>query len=227
MNQINNGKQKPAEEGVVEFLLRHPDFLARHPKVLQEQHIPHESGAAVSLLEHQIRLLRTELASSRQQLEELLRLARENEELDQKLHSLTLSLIQANGLAELLDTLKQELQTRFEADAVELKLFTNQEIAEHAAEPGLGVFRDFVEADRPNCGVLSRDKLDALFGKGVLSHGSAALIPLRTRNLSGVLAIGSADETRFDVHKGVDFLVRLGELVSLRLQSLSQAESGA
>jgi uncharacterized protein YigA (DUF484 family) len=48
------------------------------------------------------------------------------------------------------------------------------------------------------------------------------LIPVRTERLAGVLAIGSADPERFVPDTGVDFLTRLGELVSLKLQSVAQ-----
>lgn len=65
-----------------------------------------------------------------------------------------------------------------------------------------------------------------LFGDQAGDSGSAALIPIRTSELSGVLAIGSRDRNRFHAGKGVDFLVRLGELVSLTLQAVNRRGQG-
>ena len=75
--------------------------------------------------------------------------------------------------------------------------------------------------DKPSCGQLDTDKLESLFGSQAHETGSAALIPIRTSTLSGVLAIGSRDPQRFHQGKGLDFLIRLGELVSLTLQTVT------
>jgi len=175
----------------------------------------------VSLVEHQVKVLRKQTSNYRNQLEQLVTVARENDQLNRRLHRLTLALIEAGDLEELLNTLQDELRAQFDADAVELKLFSLKELEAHANEPGLAVFQDFLETDRPSCGQLDTEKLESLFGSQAGETGSAALIPIRTNNLSGVLAIGSRDVQRFHQGKGLDFLTRLGELVSLTLQTVS------
>ena len=47
------------------------------------------------------------------------------------------------------------------------------------------------------------------------------MIPLSAPPMAGVLAIGSRDPERFHEGKSVDFLQRLAEVVSAKLQSAS------
>ena len=108
---------------VAAYLQQHPDFFLRRPDILSNLSIPHETGEAVSLIEHQIKVLRKQTDNYRQQLEELVAVARENDQLNRRLHRLTLAMIEAEDLQELLNTLQDELRTQFAADAVELKLF--------------------------------------------------------------------------------------------------------
>ncbi len=219
MNEIDT----EYEAQIAQYLLDHPDFFLRHEDVLEDIEVPHRTGEAVSLLEHKIRMLQDKASRHQKQLQELVAVARENEQLNQRLHRLTLRLIEAATVDEVLSTLQDELRDRFHADAVELKLFSSEDLDEaRVSEAGLAIFRKFMRTDRPTCGPLSGDKLKVLFGDQAGESGSAALIPIRTRELAGVLAIGSRDRDRFHAGKGVDFLVRLGELVSLTLEAVTR-----
>ncbi len=209
------------EEEVAEYLIAHPDFFDRHPDALAAIDIPHPTGDAVSLIERQVRTLRTQSTKYRQQLEHLVGVARENEALAKRLHRLTLALIETHSFDEVLNTLQDELREQFKADAVEMKLFASEQLEAHAHEPGPALFRDFLRRARPNCGKLDKDKLEYLFGSQAGETGSAALIPLTAPPLAGVLAIGSRDPERFHEGKSVDFLQRLAEVVSAKLQSAS------
>ncbi len=210
------------EARVAHYLLEHPDFFLRHEDVLNDIEVPHPTGEAVSLLEHKIRMLQDKASRHQKQLQDLISVARENEQLNQRLHHLTLNLIEATSAEEVLMTLQDELRDRFNADAVELKLFSQEDLEEaQVSEAGMAIFHKFMRTDRPTCGPLNGEKLRVLFGDQAGDNGSAALVPIRTSELSGVLAIGSRDRNRFHAGKGVDFLVRLGELVSLTLQAVS------
>lgn len=211
------------EQRLADYLSKHPDFFQRQASVLEHIEIPHETGTAVSLIEHQVKVLKQQTERYKSQLSELINVARENERLNQRLHQLTLKLLEAGSLNDVISTLQDELRTKFNADAVEMKLFISEEIEAHATDPGLAIFREFMDTDKPTCGALDAEKLETLFGDQAGPEGSAALIPIRTSILSGVLAIGSRDADRFHQGKGVDFLIRLGELVSLTLQAVGAA----
>lgn len=207
------------EEQIADYLIRHPDFFERHPDALAAIDIPHPTGDAVSLIERQVRTLRAQSGKYRQQLESLVAVARDNDALAKRLHRLTLALIETHSFDEVLNTLQDELRDQFRADAVEMKLFAAEQIESHAHEPGPALFSDFLRRARPNCGQLDKAKLEYLFGPQAGETGSAALIPLRAPPLAGVLAIGSRDPERFHEGKSVDFLQRLAEVVSAKLQS--------
>ena len=64
---------------VAAYLQQHPDFFLRRPDILSNLSIPHETGEAVSLIEHQIKVLRKQTDNYRKQLEELVAVAREND----------------------------------------------------------------------------------------------------------------------------------------------------
>ncbi len=220
---------KPAdtdiEQTVADYLRAHPDFLTRHPEVLAEIDIPHPTGSAVSLIERQVRTLREQNHRMRDQLVELVSIARENDALARRLHRLTLALIEARTFDEVLNTLQDELRNLFRADAVEMKLFSAEELAAHRAERGPAMFTDFIERERPSCGALPAEQLEYLFGPQAAETGSVALIPLHAPPLVGVLAIGSHDPQRFHAEKSVDFLKRLADIVSATLSAVSSPGS--
>lgn len=206
---------------IADYLIAHPDFFDRHAEALAAIDIPHPTGDAVSLIERQVRTLRAQSHNYRRQLESLVAVARENDGLAKRLHRLTLALIETQTFDEVLNTLQDELREQFKADAVEMKLFASEQLDAHAHEPGPALFRDFLARARPNCGRLDRAKLEYLFGPQAGETGSAALIPLTAPPMAGVLAIGSRDPERFHQGKSVDFLQRLAEVVSAKLQSAS------
>ena len=207
------------EAQIAEYLIAHPDFFERHPDALAAIDIPHPTGDAVSLIERQVRTLRSQSTNYRHQLEDLVTVARENDALARRLHRLTLALIETHSFDEVLNTLQDELRDQFKADSVEMKLFASDQLEAHAHEPGPALFRDFLQRARPNCGKLDKAKLEYLFGPQASETGSAALIPLTAPPLAGVLAIGSRDPDRFHEGKSVDFLQRLAEVVSAKLQT--------
>lgn len=209
------------EEMVAEYLIGHPDFLARHPEALAAQRLQHDSGGVTSLIERQIKVLREQSERYRIQFEQLIGVARENEQLNQKLHQLTLALMEAASLDDVLNTLQDQLRDKFQADAVEMKLFQAEDLAQEAAKGDIGatLFRDFVAAGRPSCGQLDEDRLGYLFGSAATECASVALVPLIENQISGVLAIGSRDPQRFHSGKGLEFLGQLGEIVSRALHT--------
>jgi len=224
MSEQSEEQVQDADEArVIDYLQQHPDFFDRHPEVLAALDIPHDSGGAISLVQRQIGALRSQADKYRRQLEDLIEVARENERLSARLHRLILALIEAGSQEEVLTTLQEQLREQFQTDAVELKLFSASEIKQHAeqGETGPALFQDFMTKRRPSCGTLPAGQLDFLFGERAGETASVALIPLDAGPLEGLLAIGSRDAERFHPGQALDFLTRLGEVVSQTLRTVA------
>jgi uncharacterized protein YigA (DUF484 family) len=215
------------EAEIVDYLHNHSDFFSRHPELLQMLNVPHSAGeGTISLVERQTQLLRDKAGEYRKQLEQLIAVARENDDLNRRLHELTLTLIETDELDRLMDILLDDLREQFNADAVELKLFSaenlEQAVNERQAVPLM--FDDFMKQGKPRCGALKKEQLQYLFGNMAAETGSVALIPLTHNAVEGVLAIGSRDAQRFHPGKDTEFLQRLGDLVSHALGRIKPLE---
>jgi uncharacterized protein YigA (DUF484 family) len=207
------------DRAVAEYLLRHPDFLVHHPEVLAKLHIPHGAGGAVSLIEHQVTVLREQLGTERGRLNHLMARAREYEQLASRLHELTLKLIIARDLDDACAALEATLREEFNAEAVTLKLFP-VDADRRAADPLVSSFIDFIDRDRCLCGPLHADQSENLFGRDAPRIQSAALIPIKGHHQTGVLAIGSCDPQRFTRDMATDLLERLGAVAGAKLMDL-------
>ena len=220
------GAGATAAAAVAAYLQGHPDYFASNPQILAELHIPHTAaGAAVSLIERQVRVLRAQLETERGRLAQLIARAREYEAFSARLHALVLALIAAPDLTRVTAALQEGLMHEFSAQAVTLKVFPVDPAADAAdSDPLVAAFRDFLERKHALCGPLDQAKNAALFGDlhdpaGEQVH-CAALIPIRANGRCGVLAIGAADPDRFKPDMRTDLLDRLGEIVSCKLQML-------
>jgi uncharacterized protein YigA (DUF484 family) len=210
-------------ELVIDYLQNNPDFFILHEELLALLSVPHPSGEAVSLVERQVKVLRQQLDSCSRKVTELVAIARENELLGDRMHRFSLALCGADTFDELISLLQDELYDQFQADAVELKLFSSGDL-DCQTGPDVRVLRqirDFLEAGKPACGQLDPEQMAFIFGPLADSVQSTAIIPLHNESSSGILAIGSRDPERFSANKGNLFLSRLAELLSQLLRRVS------
>jgi uncharacterized protein len=208
---------------VIDYLRNHPDFFVHHEDLLAELRIPHARGEAVSLVERQVQLLRERLGECNQQLLDLVEVARDNELLGDRIHRMTLALVGADTFDELISVLQDELFDQFQADAVELRLFSIGEL-EVPDSPDSAVLTQvarFLREGQPTCGRLERPQLEFIFGPLANSIQSTAILPLHEEHCAGILAIGSRSAERFSADKGLLFLKRLGELLNQCLRRVS------
>lgn len=214
------------ESTVAAYLRAHPDFFERNPEVLGELRVSHVTGGAVSLIEHQVNVLRRQLETERSRLSHLISRARDYESLSSRLHGLVLKLIPAVDLDQLRVALEDALSHEFSAEAVTLKLFPLDPGAGEETDATTQEFLEFIDREHALCGPLGEDKSQALFGDLGSEVRCAALIPIRAPGRSGVLAIGAADPERFKPEMGTDLLDRLGEIVSRKLGALPDDAPG-
>ncbi len=213
-----------ADQQIADYLRDNPGFLSRYPELLAELEIPHESGDAVSLIERQVEALRKQLKETQRQLADLVEVARTNDQLQARMHRLTLELIDAATFEEVLNALEDELHDDFKADAVELRLFSSSHFDDHLQDSlngQIATFEQFFTRSQPICGKMDQQQLDYIFGTEGDRIASTALIPLKSEGVLGLLAIGSCDPQRFAPDHGTEFLTRLGEIISRTLQAVS------
>jgi uncharacterized protein len=221
------------EESVADFLQQNPDFFERNAGLLAKLKLPHGRGTAtVSLVERQVAVLREKNDKLEARLRELIEVARDNDVLAGKIHRLACRLLRARSAATLIEELEGSLREDFGASEWILLLSINpvsafkQVSSRHlrlidAAATELKMFETLFESGRPRCGQIRDSQRDYLFGAGTVEIGSAALVPLGTQPIVGLLAIGSPDTERFHPTMSTEFLARIGNLVSEAITGLA------
>lgn len=224
---------EPSESVVIDYLRKHLDFFERNPKVLAELELTHECGGATSLIEHQVSIVRKQNGKLRTQLEKLVKIARDNDRLSERMHRLTLALLDADTLNDLYIALDESLRNSFQIDAVTIKLFTDAALVDidpsnalmgtimvPMSDPRMKDFKAVLSHEKPVCGRLSLKQTTYMFGEGN-KIASSAVIPLGGDSCTtvdcpflGVLVIGSRDAKKFTPNMGTLFLSNLSEVVS-------------
>ncbi len=213
------------EEAVSRYLADHPDFFARYPELLTSLDVPHPvEGRAVSLIERQVAVLRDKHGASQRQLRDLIKIARENEALGERVHRFALAVTDCATLDDLLDTTQDMLRREFRLDTVNILLkrraHDTSERPEfvRASDRRYGALVKLIGTARTLCeSRLDADLLDYLFGRQARAIKSTALIPLGGKMQRGILVLGAEDPERFQPEMGTVYLVRLGELFSVAL----------
>ena len=215
------------ESAIADYLKSHPDFFERHPLILLGLKLPHRTGgSAVSLVERQVSMLRQRNAQLERQFKDLVSVAKSNDALVEKIHQLGLKLMRAASLPARLEQLETSLREDFGAERAVLVLFNETSPAAAAREgfvrrlssedADVKPFAAFLRAAKPRCGPL-RDRQKYIFDRDADTVSSAALVPLGASATLGFLIIGSRDPDHFHPGKRMDFLGRLGELLSVAL----------
>lgn len=240
----NGERAGTREETVTRFLEQTPDYFLRHPELLAALAIPHsDAGRAVSLVERQVKVLRDRHESMARDLKELVQIARDNDQLGERLQRFAAAMIESASLDDTLDTAQDMLRQEFGLEGVAIRLTGNPRPPTArdggSAENAGAVFSpcprpEFIEgvdevldgllvrlAERngqPLCGAsLSDELLQPLFGAQAAGIRSTAVIGLGRRGLRGVLVLGSHDPQRFRPDMGTVYLARFGDLLMCAL----------
>lgn len=216
------------EESIAGYLQANPEFFERHSTLLNSLRLPHDAGgAAVSLVERQILVLRQKNLKLERKLKDLVDIARSNDALAARIHSLAMLMLAAPDQAGVIQVLEEQLRVSFNADRSILVVFEAPADAAAAGrflrvvgrdDPQVAPFRTFLQSNAPRCGQIRDTQRDFLFGPDNIEIGSAALVPLGVQSEMGFLAIGSRNSAHFHPGMSIDFLTRLGELVGCALR---------
>jgi uncharacterized protein YigA (DUF484 family) len=212
----------PSVQHVVDFLRNHPSFLDDHPELLSELSIPHASGEAISLMQRQVAVLRNDNNRLKEQLEGLVGFARQNENLNARIHTLVLTLMNAVGPQAIFARLEQCLREDFGADRVAARVFAEPAFVDSGDVPQFvgsesaarEPFDALIVADRTVCGAIGDAQRQSLF-TDLDETASAVVMPLLGKRWDGVLVIASHDGERYQADMGTEFLTYLKDVVAL------------
>lgn len=211
------------EREIADYLHKHPDFFQRHEYLLENLTLPHpHGGKAISLIERQVGLMREQKQQLKKQLQQLSQSARTNETLLERLQAQILTLIDSASIDDALARMRKGLHDDFDADAVELRLFGEQEHEIRRDDPVLKHFQTVLHNKRPICGHLRPEQLRFLFGERSGEIASAVLIPLCESpqdECMGLLGIGSKDAKRYHPEMGTLFVNHLGAVATRILRA--------
>lgn len=215
---------------VRDFLEQHLDFFQRNPDMLRKLHVPHASGDAVSLVERQVSVLRERNVDLRHRLRDLTDAARDNEQLYVSTRKLVLELLEARTLQALFDTFALCMHRDFKTDQASVIVFDDGARAEATQncrkaprEQVLDHLGSLVKGGKPACGALRGAEFNFLF-PAARGSGSAAVVPIRHADTElGLIAVGSADATRYHPQMGTIFLEHIAAVIARLMPQITHA----
>ncbi|GAB3260793.1 DUF484 family protein [Chitinimonas naiadis] len=206
---------------VANWLQANPKFFEEYADLVAEIFIPHpHGGRAIPIAERQILTLREKNKLIENKLGELLQFGEENDQIGDKVHKLSIALMQARDLAGVLGTLNYHLQENFQIPHLAVRLWGGEADAtlSEFAPVGEEVNKLALSLVTPYCGPYVTDEVMGWLGESAPRLKSFAQVALKTEGVPfGILVLASEDPQRFYPEMGTLYLSRIGELASAAL----------
>lgn len=206
-------------ESVIDYLLEHPHFFADNPGLLERLTIPHAQKGSVSLVELQSEQLRRKVRLLSRKLNQLISVAKQNEQIYRVYADLNLRLLKCKDISEIQHTLEEVMQDRLKLSAVALKPFKGA-LALPEIQRHLFVEKRF-KRDKYFFGRLSQHEKQLLFGDQKVE--SVGLLLLGEQGELGILAIGSKDPSHFNPDMDTLLIDQLQQFLNILLPGLMGA----
>ncbi len=238
---MSESQQKTSQEistqEVVAYLEAHPDFLLKHPDIL-EKLLPPDKHAGDSVADFQhfaIRRLQEEIQRMRQSYDQLVTSARDNSSVQQQVHKAIAALIHARGLEQLLEVLTIDLVSLFNVDVVRLAMETemvDMYETHYSEDQYSGIV--FIPAGLADAAMAEQDALlvanadeeyidgfEVIFSECTQLVKSCALLRLRLSHVPRqvILAFGVRHPGHFHAQQAIDLLQFLAVIVQERLDT--------
>lgn len=205
------------DDGIAEYLKLHPEFFERHAELLGQLTLPsRHGGAAVSLGERQMGVLRDKLRLLEGKLAELIRFGEENDAIASKVHELAVAIIGANSFGSATRVLYSHLGGNFAVPHVAVRLWDIIPGLEPEFSPVSEAVKTLAGTlAHPYCGSSTGQEAVEWFGDRSGHIRSMAQIPLWSDGKCfGLLVLASEEGGRFYPEMGVLYLSRIGEMAA-------------
>lgn len=224
------------ETMVLDYLNQNPNFLRRHPELL-EVLTPPEMQTGHNVIDFQkfaLGSLQQDMQSLKDKFNGLLGSARDNMSVQYQVHQAVLQLLKARDLEHLLEVLTIDFLRYFDVDAVRLvvesdvsELYETYYGTDH--HTGLGFVPihtvDDALGDRGTLALVSDCEIDppyafdTIFAECSRLVRSCAMLRIYLEKIdrTGILAFGVREAGHFHAHQGVELLQFLARIVEWRL----------
>jgi uncharacterized protein len=218
---VEKVKSRITSSQVAEYLRRHPQFLVRHPELLDYQTPPARSKGEgiIDLQQFMVERLRRDIAKLRADQDDLLANSRDNLSTQDRIHKAVLSMLAAESFEKFIEMVTTDLVLLLDVDVVTLCVEALDDKAPlteiegvHVMPPG-GVVEAMGDDD-----ILLRDDAEgdaAVFGGGAGLVRSDALIRLKIseRTPPCLLGFGTRHPGYFNPGQGTELLNFLARIV--------------
>ena len=194
------------------YLLKNTDFFLTRESIVSELNFKHSPGKAESLLERQVRKLRSEQKNLLNSLSVFLSNASENEDLFSKSKALVLKVVTTEDEDTLIELMSKSLKKIFDVDAAYLKFFTNSEMNDLEESTGMTF-----SAGETKHGSFATEKIQILFGDDSIK--SVVISVFKNKNKIGLLLIGSKDKTRYLGDEDTTFIEFIRDIAEAKLKT--------
>lgn len=205
------------EHSVKHYLQNHPEFFNEHPELIEKLAVPHDQKGSVSLVELQSEQLRKKNRALSLKLNQLISIAKQNEEIYRIYADLNLQLLSCRFFSEVQDVLEDVMSKKLRMSAVTLKPFSGAH-ALPEIQRKLFIEKRF----KKDCfffGRLSHHEQQLLFSDA--SVESVALMLLGEKGELGILAVGSRDPGHFNPDMDTLLITQLQQFLNVLLPNLA------
>lgn len=221
----NTTKSSAAElsaDSVIAYLRDNPNFFKTHPQLLTDLNFTHETGAAVSLIQRQVELLRERHNTTRQRLIDQNNIAKTNEALLGRIRTLSIATAGASTPKAILEGLTQAIKEGFGLDSVYLVVEhrnwpMNTENVIGMTPENLGHLRNAVYNLSVFVGRPPAKVKEIVLGDKETETASIAMSRFKYKDVDTYLIIGSKDGEHFTNDMGTDFVSYIGEYLEAML----------
>ncbi len=218
----------PNAAQVIAYLRRHPDFLYRHPELLDIQAPParHNDGSVVDLQHFMVERLRQDVAKLRANQDEIIANSRDNLGTQERIHKAVLALLEADTFEEFIEIITGDLVLLLEVDVVCLCIERTEGYNRRPKLDGLELLEQGAVDRIMGKGkqVLLRDDTigdPEVFGGAAELVRSDALLRLKPSKAApnAVLAFGTRHPGYFHPGQGTELLSFLGRIIEFGIRS--------
>lgn len=214
-------RRPPTGDQVAEFLRANPDFLQRHPDLVEVLQPPTRTpdGNVVDMQHFMIEKLQTRLSNLEGDHHSLVQTTRSNLLTQGRIHAAILDILNARTFEHFVQAITSEVAMHLRLDVI--ALCVERDVADRpATRTGIrflqpGEIDNYIHADEP---VALRNNIRAdrrIYGPGAALVRSDALLRLSISDKAprGMLALGSRKPESFPDEQNLDLLIFLGSVI--------------